>query len=131
MAGDNRTQAPGTPLRLDAALVCGLLLSLGCASHRGYRNVAEAQSACEARSDCTALTLQPGVVLDSSEECWVTVLRQRCNAEDLCILECLLAARARNVGGGCWHECGHVFVSVRGKPYQCDAGPAPGSAACK
>ena len=77
MADRSRTHEQGWSSSVWTLPCCLILLSLGCASHRGYRSVAEARLACEAPGDCSDLTLQSGVMLSASEECWTKVLRQR------------------------------------------------------
>jgi hypothetical protein len=109
-----------------------VLALVACSSHRGgYASEAEAIAHCTQSGDCSDLILKPGVVLTPSEECWVQKLRARCDVSDRCILKCLLDGEARNVGGGCWHVCGYIFVGVNGEPFLCPGSPVPGWQECE
>jgi hypothetical protein len=105
-AGELPKMTPGTvrcrlwPGRV-AGLSCVALLLSGCAGHRGFRTVAEAQESCDHPASCAELTLKPGVELSTADDCWVRILTKRCNSEDRCIASCLLQGEARNIGGGC------------------------------
>jgi len=102
-----------------------------CTSGRGYRSQTEADEACRATEDCSGITLDAGVILSPQDQCWALILRRRCNPYDKCILKCLLSGDGRSIGGGCWHLCGHIFVSVNGTLYPCPSTPIPGWEACE
>lgn len=109
-----------------------LLIAQACATRSGgFVTHAEAIAACSESGVCENLALKEGVALSPFEACWVEMLRERCNVYDQCILKCLLAGEARNIGGSCWHVCGHIFVGVKGKPFLCPSTPTPGWEKCQ
>jgi len=113
------------------ALAVTLTIPVGCTTTGGgYVSEAEATAACAERQDCDSLQTRDGVILTAAEACWVTILRQRCNIYDRCILSCLLNGEARDIAGGCWHTCGYIFVGVQGKPFLCPSSPVPGWDKC-
>ncbi len=121
-----------TRMRLTPAILVSVAALAGCSTHRGgYQSEAAALAACREVQDCASLELKPGVVLTPVEACWVSILRERCDVYDHCILKCLLNGEARDIAGGCWHVCGNIIVMARGKPLLCPSSAIPGWEKCE
>jgi hypothetical protein len=119
---------------LRVRIVFGLLLMLlasTCTHRPRYATEAEAALYCVEREGCDGLSVADGVTLTPAEECWVRVLRDRCDIYDRCILKCLLAGEARNIAGGCWHVCGYIIVKLRSGFVFCPSSPTPGAEECR
>ena len=57
--------------------------------------------------------------LSEIEQCRLRLLAARCNAKDKCLINCIISGEGQNVGGGCFHNCGHVLVTSDGSYYEC------------
>jgi len=97
-------------------------LAFGCTTVREIH--------CDTRQSCESLEPAAGITLTRQEQCWVRALSERCDLHDQCVVKCLLSGEGREVAGGCWHLCGHVFAREGGKLVECPASPPPDLSEC-
>lgn len=114
------------------ALLLTAAFALGsCASRNPIQltPTPDALAQCREKQDCSA-PIASGVSPSAEEQCLLTVLRPRCDAVDKCLVDCIAGGEGQNVGGGCFHLCGWVVVSDRGKLYKCPEQVSPEWCAC-
>ena len=79
------------------------------------------------------IPLADEAMLSPREECWLRLIRERCEEDDVCLVDCFANSKhlrrqaetgwVTSIGGGCWHVC----ASYAGKEWtepaewsQCD-----------
>ena len=69
----------------------------------------------EDSTNCKA-PIKDGVGLNASEQCFLDLMRSRCDGLDECLVRCLTSGKFRGVteegetwgiGGGCFHQCNY------------------------
>jgi hypothetical protein len=94
-----------------------VLLYLSCASQHPSQVARGAAATTHEVNACTPcdIPLANGVVLSPREQCWLSLIKQRCGLGDECLVDCFSNAKHRvrvdgrldehPIGGGCWHVC--------------------------
>ena len=62
-------------------------------------------------SGSCAFPVETGVEMTQGDRCFIGLLKRRCDARDVCYVDCITSGRGLEAAGGCAHICRYVGES--------------------